>query len=82
MENKELNMNEMEEVSGGKGGSPTVLPKKDGFEVYKIVHGDTLSGIAKKYKTTVNYLMSINPTITDRDDITSGRYIYVPAGRR
>lgn len=78
MENKELNLNEMEEVSGGKGGSKTPLPEQPGFDVYKIVHGDTLSGIAGKYKTTVKYLMSINPTITDPDDITSGRYIYVP----
>ena len=79
MENKELNLNEMEEINGGFGGSPTPLPKKSGFDVYKIKSGDNLTRIAKAYKTTVNYLMSINPTITDKNDITAGYYIYVPS---
>ena len=30
-------------------------------------------------KLTVNYLLSINPTITNKNDITAGFYIYVPA---
>ncbi len=75
----ELNMNQMEEVTGGKGGSPNPLPKKKGFQTHKIVSGETLSGIANKYGTTVNYLMSINPTITNKNDITAGFWIYVPA---
>lgn len=75
----ELNLNELEAVNGGKGGSPNPLPEKSGFKRHKIVSGETLSGIANKYGTTVNYLMSINPTITNKNDITAGFWIYVPA---
>ena len=74
----ELNMNEMEMVNGGKGGSPTILPPKLGFIVYKIIAGDNLTRIAKKFNTTVSYLMEINPTITDKNFIRTGYYIYVP----
>ena len=31
---EELNLNEMEKVNGGTGGSPTPLPPKSGCEVY------------------------------------------------
>ena len=79
MSNIELNLNEMEAVTGGKGGSPTPLPTKRGFSVYRIKSGDCLSKIAPAYNTTTNYLMSINPTITNKNDITAGYYIYVPA---
>ena len=78
MDNKEMNLNEMESVVGGAGGSSTPLPKKDGFEVYKILPGNTLTRIANKFHTTVDYLVLINPSITDRNDITAGRYMYVP----
>ena len=30
------------------------------YETYKVVRGDTLSGIAKRYNTTVNYLAKLN----------------------
>ena len=75
----ELNLNEMEEVVGGRGGSPTKLPKKKGFAVYRIQSGDCLSRIARRYGTTAEYLKAINPTITNINDITAGYYIYVPA---
>ena len=78
MENKELNLNELENAVGGFGGSPNPLPAKKGFEVYKIKKGDCLSKIAPAFNTTTNYLMSINPTITNKNDITAGFYIYVP----
>lgn len=78
MENNELNVNELEEVTGGKGGSRRPLPHVDGLEVYKIARGDNLTKIARKKKATVAYLMQINPTITDKNDITAGYYMYVP----
>lgn len=78
MENKELNVNEMEEVNGGRGGSRRPLPPVEGLEVYRIARGDNLTKIARNKKTTVAYLMQINPTITDKNDITAGYYIYVP----
>lgn len=79
MENTELNISEMEEVAGGRGGSPRMLPEKAGFKVYKIKSHDTLSRIAGHYGTTADYLKSINPTIHNVNDITAGFYIYVPA---
>ncbi len=43
MENiKELNLNQMELVDGGKGGSKEKLPDKSGYKTYQIQHGDTL----------------------------------------
>ena len=74
----ELNLNEMEEAVGGRGGSPTKLPDVQGFSVYRIKSGDTLSRIAGRYGTTADYLKSINPTIHNINDITAGFYIYVP----
>ena len=79
MEMNELNLNEMEVVNGGNGGSQTKLPEKDGFRVYRIVDGDNLTRIAKKFNTTVPYLMKINPTITNKNFIRAGFYMYVPA---
>lgn len=76
---KEMNMNEMENVVGGQGGSPTRLPDVPGYLVYRIKSGDCLSRIAGRYGTTAEYLKAINPTIYNINDITAGYYIYVPA---
>ena len=75
----ELNLNEMEEVTGGAGGSREHLPDKKGFKVYQIQPHDTLTKIAGKFNTTVDYLMEINRAyITNKNDITAGFWIYVP----
>ena len=77
---KELNLNEMDAVTGGAGGSAHMLPDKQGFEVYKIQKGDTLGKIARRYGTTANELQKINSgTIHNVNSITTGYYIYVPA---
>ena len=73
-----LNDSELDKVSGGRGGSPTRLPDVAGLMVYKIQRGDKLGTIARTYNTTTAYLKSINPTITNVNDITAGYYIYVP----
>ena len=78
MDNNELNLNEMEEVVGGKGGSPTKLPPKAGCDVYRIKSGDNLTKIARHYGTTAEHLKAMNPTIHNINDITAGYYIYVP----
>ena len=39
MEKKELNLDEMEQAAGGKGGSKKELPRKDGVIVYQIERG-------------------------------------------
>ena len=74
----ELKPKELEGVVGGMGGSSHKLPPKKGLEVYKIRPRDTLTKIASAYHTTASYLLSINPTIRDKHDITAGYYIYVP----
>jgi LysM repeat protein len=74
----ELNLNEMEMINGGHGGSPTRLPEKPGYWVYRIQSGDCLSKIAGRNGTTAEYLKRINPTIHNINDITAGYYIYIP----
>jgi LysM repeat protein len=43
-----------------------------------IQSGDTLSKLAQRYGTTVDYLMLINPDIVDKNKIYAGRPINVP----
>lgn len=45
---------------------------------YKIKYGDTLSGIASKYNTSVNNLMSLNPYITNANKIYAGDTLKLP----
>ena len=52
--------------------------KKPVSSYYQIEKGDSLSKNDKKFNTTVSYLMEINPTITDKNFIRTGYYIYVP----
>ena len=79
---KELNLEALEEVVGGMGGSPKPLPKKTGYHVYQIRSGDTLFKIAGRYNTTAKHLKDINSTIPDSRYITPLYYIYVPESNR
>ena len=79
MNTSELNMNEMENVNGGRGGSPTVLPRKEGFIVYQIAGDENLTKIAKWYGTTVRAIKNANPTIDNVNFIRAGYWIYIPA---
>ena len=45
---------------------------------YKIKRGDTLSGIAKRYGTTVSKLMKANPYIKNKNRIYAGKYLQIP----
>ncbi len=74
-------------VSGNSGSTtPSTLPSSSTYtptpqnntQYYTIQNGDTLSGIAVKYGTTVTYLMSINPQITNANNIYAGQSILVP----
>ena len=81
MENMELNLEQMENVSVGRyqGGSRTELPDKAGFKTYRIKSGDTLGKIAKRNHTTVDELARINADyIKNVNDITTGHWIYLP----
>ncbi|MDO5444289.1 MAG: LysM domain-containing protein [Eubacteriales bacterium] len=67
----ELNELELTNVSGGQYNGPVFR--------YTINWGDTLSGIAVKYKTTVAVLMELNPNeIKNPDKIYAGHTILVP----
>lgn len=77
-EMQEMNLEEMDEVSGGRGGSKSKLAPKKGMIVYQIQHGDTLIRIAQRYGTTARKIAAVNPTIKNMSDITTGYYIYIP----
>ena len=81
MDNMELNLNEMEEVVGGKneGGYVKKPAERAGRKIYKVVSGDTLIKIARRHNTTADKLMAINPELKNKNYIVAGCYIYVPA---
>lgn len=66
----ELNELEISNVSGGQYSGPVFR--------YTINWGDTLSGIAVKYRTSIPVLMELNPQITNPDKIYAGHTILVP----
>ena len=77
---KELNLNEMEEVTGGKneGGYEYKPKEKAKCHLYKIQRGDTLGKIATNNKTTVQAIMRVNPELQDANFIIAGCWIYIP----
>jgi murein DD-endopeptidase MepM/ murein hydrolase activator NlpD len=48
---------------------------------YRIKSGDTLSGIASRYKTSVSALMKSNPQIKDANKIYAGKSLNIPGSR-
>lgn len=48
------------------------------YETYTIKRGDTLSGIASRYGTTVSKLMEANPYITNKNMIYAGKTLQIP----
>jgi len=50
----------------------------DRYKMYTIQRGDTLSKLASRFDTTVDGLMWLNPQITNRDLIITGRALRVP----
>jgi LysM repeat protein len=48
---------------------------------YRIRWGDTLSGIAARYGTTVSALMRANPHIKNKNIIYAGKLLTIPGGR-
>ena len=69
----EMNLMDMEKVVGGFK-KPS---EKQGFFIYKIVRGDTLSRIARRFNTTVQRLLLANPKIKNRNLIRTGDYLYI-----
>ena len=73
-----LNMDELEMVNGGVGGSRKPLPERAGYMVYRIAKGDTLEKLGRRYGTTADRIKNANSTIHNINDITVGYYIYIP----
>jgi LysM repeat protein len=51
------------------------------MSAYRIRTGDTLSGIANRYNTSVLALMKANPSITNANLIYAGRNLSIPGAR-
>jgi len=47
---------------------------------YKVVRGDTMTGIAQRFGVTLNALSAANPQITNIDRINVGQAINIPTG--
>lgn len=65
-------------VAGRKLVLPGVVSAV-GYQYHLIARGDTLFGLASKYKTTVDQLRQFNPSIGNNGLIYAGRKIKVPS---
>jgi lysozyme len=63
-----LNDSQLDAVTGGASGP---------YFVYTVVSGDTLSGIALRFNTTVKTLVALN-NISNADKIKVGQTLIVP----
>jgi LysM repeat protein len=54
------------------------LPNNPTTDYYYVQRGDTLKGIARKFNTTVDELLRLNPQITDPNLIRTGQRLVVP----
>lgn len=71
MENNELNLEELEIVSGGANGGQ--------YYLYTVKKGDTLSGLAKRFHTTVDAIYKLNSDkIKDKNLIKIGWKLLIP----
>ena len=48
------------------------------YETYTIAYGDTLSGIANKFGTTIDKIMEANPYVTNKNKIYAGKTLQIP----
>ncbi len=60
--------------------APSTEPSPEPGPTYIVRRGDTLARIAARFDTTVDVLLKLNPTITDRNKIYVGQKIVLPAG--
>ena len=53
----------------------------NGYDTYLVMRGDTLKSLALQFGTSVNTLLSLNPSITNANLIYEGQRLVVPSGR-
>lgn len=58
--------------------TPSKTTSKKEYTSYKVKSGDTLSGIASKYGTSVSKIMSANPNIKNKNLIYTGQTLKIP----
>jgi LysM repeat protein len=63
-------------VQPATGGPPPEMSVP--APVYAVKSGDTLSGIARRFGTTVQDILSVNPAISNPDRIFAGQLIRIP----
>lgn len=71
----DMNIGYSDYVVGSKPKEVEVVQKENSYHVIR--KGETLSGIAKKYKSTVNRLMELNPQIKNKNVIIIGEKVYL-----
>ena len=82
---KELNVEALDEVAGGKntdpyGGYAKRPREKAGFIIYQIQSHDNLTRIAARHYTTVAAIMAANrDVLPNANRIRAGYFIYIPA---
>ena len=62
-------------VSGKASTSSSMANKSSSSKTYTVKSGDTLDKIAKAHNTTVNSLLSLNPSISNANTIHTGQSI-------
>ncbi len=64
-------------VSAEPSVAPTPVPSPTPF-TYKVKAGDTLSGIAAKYKVSVDDILAANPDLKDPNQLQVGQVLVIP----
>ncbi|MCU0505561.1 MAG: LysM peptidoglycan-binding domain-containing protein [Chloroflexi bacterium] len=64
-------------ASAAPSVAPTPVPSPTPF-TYTVKAGDTLSGIAAKYKVSVDDMLAANPDLTDPNSLQVGQVLVIP----
>lgn len=54
-----------------------LLPYLKGYQIHQVRNNDTIWSIANKYKTRIQYIMTANPRIDNRN-LRPGQFLYIP----
>ena len=84
MTEMEMNLNEMEQISGGvvAGGVKNKPAAKAGYIIHQITATDTVWALSRHYGRTMDDIVKANPSIRDKRLIRTGYWLYIPAKRR